>query len=163
MEDAGDIEARLARLGLIVPPPMPPAAHYAPFVRDGDLVFVSGQGPIGAKGVLHPGVVGLDVGLEQAREAARLTALNLIAQFRSACGGDLGRLRRVLKLTGFVAAPPGFRDHPKVIDGASEVLTAVFGEAGAHTRSAVGVSSLPFGICVEIEAVIALHGQGVLG
>lgn len=159
MSHVNEIEARLARLGLTLPPAMPAAAHYVPAVRDGDLVFVSGQGPIGPQGVLHPGVVGADVGLEQAREAARLTAQNLIAQFKAACGGDLGRLRRIVKITGFVAAMPDFHDHPKVIDGASELLTAVFGEAGAHARSAVGVASLPFGICVEIEAVIAVSAQ----
>lgn len=160
MGEADTIEARLAALGIVLPPAMPAAASYVPAVQWGELVFISGQGPIGPDGVLHPGQVGAEVDLDQARAAARLTAINLMAQFKAACGGDLSRLRRVVKLTGFVAAAPGFRDHPKVVDGASELLAAVFGEAGGHARSAVGVSSLPFGICVEIEAVIAVSANG---
>ncbi len=152
------IEDRLAALGVVLPPAAAPKANYVPAAPGGGLVFVSGQGPMTADGaILHPGIVGRDVTPDQARAAARLTAINLIAQFKAACGGDLDRLVRVVKLTGFVAATPDFTGHPRVIDGASELMVEAFGPAvGAHARAAVGAPALPFGICVEIEAVIAV-------
>ncbi|MCC5995899.1 MAG: RidA family protein [Oceanicaulis sp.] len=149
------VESRLAELGLTLPEPAAPVANYTPFVRSGDLVHVSGQISLGPDGLVA-GRVGADLDLEAGQAAARLCAVNLIAQFKSACAGDLTRMRRVVKLGGFVNADPGFTDIPKVINGASDLMVAVFGEAGRHARSAVGVAVLPLGAAVEVDAVIEL-------
>jgi enamine deaminase RidA (YjgF/YER057c/UK114 family) len=149
------IEARLAELGIILPEPAAPVANYVPFVRVGDLVHIAGQvsrdGDAGVKGV-----VGEDVDMDGARLAARLCGVNLIAQIKAACGGDLDRVKRVVKLTGFVNSAPDFADQPKVVNGCSDVFVAVFGEAGKHARSAVGVAALPLGVAVEVEGVFEI-------
>ena len=151
----GPVEARLTALGVSLPAPNPPAANYVPFVRSGHLVHIAGQVSVDAsRGV--KGVVGVDVDLEAARHAARLSAINLISQARHACDGDLTRLRRWVKLGGFVQAGPGFSDIPLVLDGASDLLAEAFGEAGRHARSAVGVWRLPRNFAVEIDAVVQL-------
>jgi enamine deaminase RidA (YjgF/YER057c/UK114 family) len=147
----GAIEARLAELGETLPAAPAPAANYVPWVRTGDLVFVSGQVSQNAQGLVK-GMLGADMNVAAGAEAAKLCALALIAQVKAACGGDLDRVRRVVKLTGFVNSAPGFVDQPRVINGASDFLVAVFGEAGRHSRSAVG-AALPFGCAVEIEAI----------
>jgi enamine deaminase RidA (YjgF/YER057c/UK114 family) len=155
--DTAPPEARLARLGLILPPPPRPVANFVTHVRQGDLLFLSGQGPVGPDGRASTGRVGAGISVEQAYADARLTGLNLIAVMRAALG-DLGRVARVVKLFGMVNAAPDFTRHPAVIDGASDLMLAVFGEAGRHARSAVGMGSLPGGITVEIEAVVAVTG-----
>jgi enamine deaminase RidA (YjgF/YER057c/UK114 family) len=146
-------DARLAALEIVLPTPAAPVANYVPFVRCGDLVHISGQVSVDAKGGVR-GVVGEDVDLERAQAAARLCGLNLIAQMKAACEGDLGRVRRVVKLGGFVQAGPEFFDIPKVVNGASDLMVAVFGDAGRHARSAVGVYRLPMNFAVEVDAVI---------
>ena len=142
-------EQRLKELGLELPEAPKPVAAYVPSVRTGDLVFVSGQGPFGT-GVT--GKVGAEVSVEQAQEAARVTCLNGLAVIKAEIG-DLARVKRMVKLTVYVASAPGFVEQPKVANGASELLEQIFGEAGRHARAAVGVSELPFGIPVEIEFV----------
>lgn len=147
---------RLARLGIVVPPSPPPIANFLTHVREGNLLFLSGQGPREADGTLHTGKVGLDVTVAQAYDHARLTGINLLAVLQTTLG-DLGRVKRVVKLLGMVNAVPGFGDHPAVINGCSDLFVDVFGARGAHARSAVGVGSLPGNITVEIEAVVAIH------
>jgi enamine deaminase RidA (YjgF/YER057c/UK114 family) len=148
-------EQRLAALGLTLPPAPRPVADYVTHVREGSLLFLSGQGPRDHSGVLKIGKVGGDTSLEEARAHAQLTGLNLLAVLKAALG-DLGRVRRVVKVLGMVNAVPEFGDHPKVIDGCSNLFVSVFGEAGRHARSAVGMGSLPNGITVEIEAIFAV-------
>ncbi|MFO7308467.1 MAG: RidA family protein [Pseudomonadota bacterium] len=146
---------RLADLGLTLPPAPKPVATYVPCVQEGNLLFLSGQGPREADGRLRTGKVGAEVGVERAYDDARLTGLNLLAVMHEALG-DLGRVRRVVKLLGMVNAVPEFGEHPKVINGCSDLFVAVFGEAGRHARSAVGFGSLPDNITVEIEAIVAV-------
>ena len=146
-------EERLSELGIQLPAPVAPIANYVPFVRAGSLIHISGQVSIDAKGGVT-GTVGEEVDLEQAVAAARLCGINLIAQMSAACDGDLSRVRRVVKLGGFVQAGADFFDIPQVINGASDLMVAVFGEAGRHARSAVGVFRLPRNFAVEVDAVV---------
>ena len=150
------IEERLREQGLSLPPPARPAANYVPYTVSGKLLFVSGQLPMQGGGVAVTGQLGRDVGLDQGQAAARLCALNLLAQAKAACGGDLDRLARCLKLGGFVSCAPEFTDHPKVINGASDLIASVMGEAGQHARFAVGCPSLPLNAAVEVEAIFEL-------
>ena len=145
---------RLAALGIVLPAAPSPIANFVTHVAEGKLLFLSGQGPTEANGTLHTGKVGADVSVEAAYEHARLTGINLIAVMQAALG-DLGRVRRVVKLLGMVNATPDFADHPAVINGCSDLMNDVFGERGVHARSAVGFGSLPNQITVEIEAVVA--------
>ena len=149
----GRIIARLKELGITLPTPASPQGSYVPWVRTGALLFISGQITMGAKGLEYVGIVGTDINLEDARRAARLAGLNVIAQAAMALDGDLDRVKRVVKVTGFVNAAPGFTQHPEVVNGASDLFVEVFGEAGRHARAAVGTSSLPRNVAVEIEAV----------
>lgn len=149
------VEDRLAELGVVLPEPVAPVANYAPFVRTGDTVHISGQISIAADGGIK-GTVGIDVDLETARMAARMCAINLIAQIKRACDGDLSRVKRIVKLGGFVQAGPDFTDIPQVINGASDLMVEVFGDAGRHARSAVGVYRLPLGFAVEVDAVVEI-------
>jgi enamine deaminase RidA (YjgF/YER057c/UK114 family) len=151
---AGAIEARLSELGLELPVAAAPAANYVPFVRTGDQIFISGQIPMKDGAIHHQGQLGADTSVEDGQAAARLCALNLIAQMKAACDGDLDRVARVVKLVGFVNSAAGFGDQPKVVNGASDLMVEVFGDKGRHARSAVGVAGLPFGVAVEVEAVI---------
>ena len=146
-------EARLARLNIVLPRPAAPVANYVPFVRQGDLIHISGQVSLDAGGGVR-GVVGEDLDLAAGQAAARLCGINLIAQMKEACGGDLTRVRRVVKLGGFVQAAAGFFDIPKVINGCSDLMVEVFGDAGRHARSAVGVYRLPLNFAVEVDALI---------
>ncbi len=150
-DKTGAIEARLAELGAVLPDAPAPAANYVPWVRSGALVFVSGQVSQGPEGLIK-GVLGADMDVEAGAAAAKACALSLLAQLRKACDGDLDRVVRVVKLTAFVNSAPGFGDQPKVVNGCSDFLVAVFGDRGRHARSAVG-ASLPFGVAVEIEGV----------
>ncbi|HEU4382726.1 MAG TPA: RidA family protein [Anaeromyxobacteraceae bacterium] len=145
-------EARLASLGLSLPPVPPPVATYLNAVRSGGLLFLSGKGPAAEGGRLPSGRVGVEFSVEEGYRLARSTGLALLAVLRAELG-SLDRVRRIVKVLGMVAAPPEFRDHPKVVDGCSDLMVEVFGDAGRHARSAVGVSSLPFGTPVEIEMI----------
>jgi enamine deaminase RidA (YjgF/YER057c/UK114 family) len=147
------VEDRLAALDIVLPPPVAPVANYAPFVRSGAIVHISGQVSLDASGGIR-GVVGAEVDFARGVAAARLCGINLIAQMKAACDGDLGRMRRVLKLGGFVQASAGFFDIPKVLNGCSDLMVEVFGDAGRHARSAVGVYCLPLNFSVEVDAVI---------
>lgn len=147
---------RLASMGLVLPPSPPPVASFVPYVINGDVLYLSGQGPRNADGVLSTGKVGRDVTVEQAYRDARLVGLNLLAVMHEALG-DLGRVTRIVKLLGMVNAMPDFINHPRVINGCSDLFVELFGSAGAHARSAVGFGSLPGNITVEIEAIVAIR------
>jgi enamine deaminase RidA (YjgF/YER057c/UK114 family) len=149
-------EERLQQLGVSLPAPAAPVAAYVPAVRTGDLVFVSGQVPLVDGTPSHLGHLGGDVDLEAGRAAARTCAINLIAALKAELG-ELSRVRRIVKLTGFVACVPGFTDAPKVVNGASELFAEAFGDAGRHARAAVGVAALPLGVPVEVEAVVEVE------
>ncbi len=149
------IEERLTSLGLTLPEAPAPAANYVPFVQTGSLVFISGQISSGSDGLIC-GKLGQDMELETGVAAARACGLALIAQLRAACGGDLTRVKRVVKLTGFVNCTGDFTDQPKVVNGCSDLMVAVFGEAGRHARAAVGAPSLPLGVAVEIEGIFEI-------
>lgn len=150
------IEDRLSALGLTLPDAPAPAANYVPFVRSGDLLHVSGQISQDENGLIT-GKLGDTVSVEDGAAAARRCALSLLAQVRAACEGDLSRLVRVVKLTGFVNSTPEFTDQPKVINGASDLLVEVLGDAGRHARSAVSAGSLPLGVAVEIDGVFEIR------
>jgi enamine deaminase RidA (YjgF/YER057c/UK114 family) len=149
------IETRLAELGLTLPDAPAPAANYVPYVISGNTVYVSGQVSMGPDGFIT-GKLGADLSVEEGAAAARACALSLLAQVRAACGGDLSRLTRVVKLTGFVNGTPEFTDQPKVINGASDTLVEILGEAGRHARSAVSAGGLPFNVAVEIEGIFEI-------
>jgi enamine deaminase RidA (YjgF/YER057c/UK114 family) len=149
----GRIETRLAELGVTLPDAPAAAANYVPAVLSGSTLYVSGQLPLSGGAVTLKGRLGDGVEIEAAREAAKLCAVNILAQARSALG-DLERIGRIVKLTGFVASTPDFADQPKVVNGASDFLVEALGERGRHARSAVGVAALPLGAAVEVEAVI---------
>ena len=151
-----EVEARLTAAGIVLPVPVAPVANYVPFVRSGTLVHISGQVSVDAAGGVK-GTVGVEVDLEAAQGAARLCAINLIAQMKAACEGDLDRLVRVVKLGGFVQAGPDFFDIPQVVNGASDVMVLAFGDAGRHARSAVGVYRLPLNFAVEVDAVVEIR------
>ena len=150
------IDARLKELGIVLPPVPVPVANYVPSVITGNLLYLSGQGPRSADG-FHRGVVGADVGVEDAYAHARIVGTQLIAAAKQALG-SLDRVSRVVKLLGMVNAAPGFTKHPAVINGCSDLLVQVFGDAGRHARSAVGMGSLPENITVEIEAILEIRG-----
>jgi len=154
-EGARTIADRLDSLGIELPPPFPPAGNYLPCVIDEGLVYVGGHGPIAGDQMMR-GKVGGDLTLEQGREAARMTALSILATLQAELG-DLGRIQRIIKVFGMVNVAPGFDRTPAVIDGCSDLLVEIFGDAGRHTRSAVGLAELPFGIAVEIELVARLR------
>jgi enamine deaminase RidA (YjgF/YER057c/UK114 family) len=150
---AGEVDARLGELGIEVPEAAAPVANYVGYVQSGNLVFVSGQVPLVDGAFKFQGKVGAEFSVEEGQEAARICAINIIAQLKAACGGDLDRVRRIVKLGGFVNSTPEFTDQPKVINGASDLMVAVFGDAGKHTRAAVSAGALPLGVAVEIDAV----------
>ena len=148
-------DTRLHELGIVLPEPVAPVANYVPSVTAGGLLYISGQISIDAGGGIK-GVVGVDVDLERAQAAARLCGVNLLAQIRAATHGDFERVRRIVKLGGFVQAGPEFFDIPKVINGCSDLMVEVLGDAGRHARSAVGVYRLPLNFAVEVDAVVEL-------
>lgn len=150
----GRIDARLAELGIELPQAAAPVAAYVAYTRSGNTLYISGQITVWNGERKFVGKVGQDFTVEQGKEAARLCALNILAQARAALDGDLDRVTRVLKLGGFVNAGADFHDHPAVINGASELMQDVFGEAGKHARAAVGAPSLPGNVAVEVEAVL---------
>jgi|SRR5690606_3528893 len=150
------IAARLADLGIQLPAPAAAVANYVPFVRAGDLVHIAGQLSNDAAGGIK-GTVGVDVDLDTAMAGARMCGVNLLAQMQAACDGDLDRVVRVVKLGGFVQAGPDFIDIPKVVNGCSDLMVEVFGDAGRHARSAVGVYKLPLGFAVEVDAIVQVR------
>jgi enamine deaminase RidA (YjgF/YER057c/UK114 family) len=149
------IEDKLAELGVTLPDAPAPAANYVPYVIAGDMVYVSGQVAADADGMLK-GKLGDDMDVEAGTAAARSCAINLLAQLKNACGGDIDRLVRVVKLVGFVNSTADFGDQPKVINGASDFMVAALGDKGRHARSAVSAASLPFGVAVEIEGIFQI-------
>jgi enamine deaminase RidA (YjgF/YER057c/UK114 family) len=149
------IESKLAELGVTLPDAPAPAANYVPYVVAGDIVYVSGQISANADGMIK-GKLGADMDAEAGADAAKTCAISLLAQLKAACGGDIDRLVRVVKLTGFVNSTADFGDQPKVINGASDFLVAALGDKGRHARSAVSAASLPFGVAVEIEAIFQI-------
>jgi len=153
---SGKIDARLKELGIELPQPPAPVASYVPYVVSGSLVFISGQVTMGPKGLEYIGKVGAEIAMEDGKAAARLCAVNVIAQLKAACGGDLDRVTRCVKVGVFVNAVADYTQHPEVANGASDLFMAVFGDAGKHARAAVGAGSLPRGVACEVEAVFEI-------
>jgi enamine deaminase RidA (YjgF/YER057c/UK114 family) len=153
---AGRIEARLKELGIDLPTPMPPIANYVPYVITGDLVVVSGQVPAVDGKIAITGKVAAGLSIEQGQAAARQCFINVLVHLKAACGGDLDRVRQVVRLGGFVAAPPEFTQHAQVMNGASDLAVAVFGEAGRHARTTIGAPSLPADAAVEVEGLFRI-------
>ncbi|MGR3581607.1 MAG: RidA family protein [Sagittula sp.] len=153
---SNEIEERLKTLGLTLPDAPAPAANYVPYVLSGNTLYVSGQISM-MDGELIKGKVGADLDVEQGAAAAMACALSLLAQVKAACGGDPGRLKRVVKLVGFVNSLGNFTDQPKVINGASDLMVAVLGDKGRHARSAVSAAALPLGVAVEIEGIFEVE------
>jgi enamine deaminase RidA (YjgF/YER057c/UK114 family) len=150
---AGEIEARLKTLGIYLPAPGAPAANYVPFVVTGNLLFISGQVPMTPEGVKFVGKLGREFSVEEGQQAARICAINVLGVAKAAVG-DLDRIQRMVKVVGFVNGVPDFQDAHKVINGASDLITEVLGDArGKHARSAIGMGSLPLGVAVEVEAI----------
>jgi len=149
------IETKLAELGVSLPDAPAPAANYVPYVIAGDMVYVSGQISANADGMIK-GKLGADMDAAAGAAAAQLCAVSLLAQLKAACGGEIDRLERVVKLVGFVNSTAEFGDQPKVINGASDFMVAALGDKGRHARSAVSAASLPFGVAVEIEAIFQI-------
>ena len=149
------IESRLTELGVTLPDAPLPAANYVPWVISGKTVYISGQISQNAAGLIK-GRLGADLTVEQGADAARCCAISILAQLKAATGGEIDRMARLVKLTGFVNSTPDFTDQPKVINGASDFLVAILGDAGRHARSAVSAASLPLGVAVEIEAIFEL-------
>jgi len=152
----GKIDARLKELNIALPAPPAPVASYVPYVVTGNMVFISGQVTMAADGLKYVGKVGADISLEDGKAAARLCAINVIAQVKAACGGDLDRVKRCVKVGVFVNAVPDFTQHPEIANGASDLFQEVFGDAGKHSRAAVGAGSLPRGVATEVEAVFEI-------
>ena len=153
---SGRIDTRLQELSITLPKAAPPVASYVPYVITGNLVFISGQVTMGPSVLEYVGQVGKEFTMEQGQAAARLCALNVIAQLREACAGNLDRVTRCVKVTGFVNAVPNFAQHPEVVNGASDTFVQVFGERGKHARAAVGAGSLPRNVAVEVEAIFEI-------
>lgn len=153
---SGKVESRLKDLGITLPTPPAPVASYVPFVVSGNLVFVSGQVTATPEGLRYVGTVGKELTVEDGHAAARLCAINVLAQAKAAAGGDLDRVRRCVKVTVFVNAMPGFAQHPEVANGASDLFVAALGDAGKHARAAVGAGSLPRNVATEVEAIFEI-------
>jgi enamine deaminase RidA (YjgF/YER057c/UK114 family) len=155
-EMTGEVEARLAELGVELPEPSTPAANYVPFVVSGNQVFIAGQIPFWNGEVKFRGIVGQDFDVEEAQDAARTCALNLLAQLKVACNGNLDRVRRCVKLGVFVNCPAGYDRQPEIANGASDLMVEVFGDAGRHARFAVGAGSLPRNVAVEVDGIFEI-------
>lgn len=153
----GKIDARLKELGITLPTPPAPVASYVPYVISGKQVFISGQVTMENGALKFVGIVGKDLSVEDGKAAARLCAINLLAQLKAAAGGDLDKVKRCVKLGAFVNAVPGFDKQPEVANGASDLIVEVLGDKGKHSRSAVGAGSLPRNVAVEVDAVFELE------
>ncbi|MEK1896967.1 MAG: RidA family protein [Rhizobium sp.] len=150
------IAARLKEMGISLPEAAPPAANYVPYVISGNLLYISGQLPLEGGKIAVSGHLGKNVDVEAGQRAAELCAINILSQARAALGGDLGRIKRVIKLNGFVASTPDFVEQHLVINGASNLIAGVLGEAGKHARAAVGMAALPMNAAVEIDAIVEI-------
>jgi enamine deaminase RidA (YjgF/YER057c/UK114 family) len=150
------VEARLKALNIVLPTPPAPVASYVPYVVSGKNVYISGQVTFAPDGLKYVGTIGKDLSIEDGKAAAKLCALNVIAQAKAACSGDLERVKRVVKVTVFVNSVPGFAQHPEVANGASDLFVEVFGDAGRHARAAVGAGSLPRNVATEVEAILEI-------
>jgi len=155
---AGTIDARLAELGITLPNPAPPMANYIPYNTTGNLVVVSGQVPLDDGRIAITGKVGTTVSVDEGRRAARLCFINVVAQLRAACGGDLDRVVKVVRLGGFIAAPAEFTQHAAVMNGASDLAVEIFGDAGRHARTTIGVPALPGDAAAEVEGMFEIAG-----
>jgi enamine deaminase RidA (YjgF/YER057c/UK114 family) len=151
------IDQKLISLGIELPPSAAPVANYVPYVITGNIVVISGQLPFKDGKLQHLGKAGKEVSIEQAQEAARLCGIGLLSHLKLACGGNLDRIKRCIRLGVFVSSAEGFTDHPKVANGVSDLMVAVLGDAGKHARAAVGVSELPFGVCVEVDGMFEIE------
>ena len=154
---AQTVDEKVKQLGLELPPVSKPIANYVKYVRTGNLIFLAGQGPSKTDGTNVTGKVGKELSIEQGYEAAKIAALSLIATLKDALGGDLSKVKRIVKVNGYVNCLPDFTDHPKVINGCSDLLVALFGEKGKHARAAMGMVSLPSNIAVEIEMIVEVE------
>ena len=152
----GRIDARLAELGITLPDGIPPIGSYVPYVVTGDLVVIAGQGPARDGKYAIFGQVGTETSIEEAIEAARLCFINMLSHLKSACGGNLDRVQQVVRLGGFIFSGADFNQHAQIMNGASDLALAVFGNAGRHARTTVGASGLPMGISVEIEGLFRI-------
>jgi enamine deaminase RidA (YjgF/YER057c/UK114 family) len=153
---AGRIELKLAELDITLPSPMSPIANYVPYVVTGSLVVVSGQMPAVDGRIAITGKVGAGLSIDRGMEAARLCFINVLVHLKAACGGDLDRVKRVVRLGGFIASPPEFSKHAQVMNGASDLAVTVFGEAGRHARTTIGVPALPADAAVEVEGMFEI-------
>jgi enamine deaminase RidA (YjgF/YER057c/UK114 family) len=149
-------EQRLKELGITLPTPAKPVANYVGWVKTGNLAFVAGQLPMVDGKVTFTGRLGAGVDKDAAKAAARQSAINVLAQLREACDGDLSKVRRIVKLTAFVSCTGEFTEHPFIVNGASDLMVEVFGDAGRHARTSIGVPSLPLNACVEVDAVVEI-------
>jgi enamine deaminase RidA (YjgF/YER057c/UK114 family) len=149
-------EQTIAELGLMIPEPTIPVANFVPYVVADNLVYISGQIPLQEGRASFVGKLGREFNVEEGQKAARCCALYVLAHIRHACGGDLGRVVRCIRLGGFINSEPDFTDQPRVMNGASDLIVSAFGERGRHARTAVGVSSLPFGVAVEVDAIFEI-------
>ena len=154
---AQTVDEKIKQLGLALPPVSKPIANYVKYVRTGNLIFLAGHGPSKTDGTNVTGKVGKDLSIEQGYEAAKIAALSLIATLKDALGGDLSKVKRIVKVNGYVNCLPDFTDHPKVINGCSDLLVALFGEKGKHARAAMGMVALPSNIAVEIEMIVEVE------
>lgn len=152
-----NIVQKLKEMNIELPKPAAPLAAYVPVVISNGAAYVSGQLPLRDGKIAYSGTFGKDIDVEEGQKAAQLCAVNILAALSGALGGDLGRVGRLVKISGFCAATPDFKDHPKVINGASEFFKAVMGDNGSHARAALGVSSLPLGAAVEVEAIFEVR------
>ncbi len=151
------IEKRMHEIGIVLPAIAPPVANYIPFVRTGKLVFISGQITLENGVPQFLGKLGREYTIEDGQRGARVCALNVVAQLKAACGGNLDKVKRCVRIGGFINSTPDFVDQPKVMNGASNLLVEIFGEDGKHARTAVGVNTLPWGVAVEVEALFELR------
>jgi enamine deaminase RidA (YjgF/YER057c/UK114 family) len=151
------IDAKLAALGIDLPTPPASVANYIPYKVAGTMVVISGQLPFDQGHVAYKGKVGLDLSLEEGQAAARLCAINILTQLKAACGGQWDRVKGCLRVGGFVNCQPDYTDQPKVINGASDFMVEIFGDAGRHARAAIGVNALPLGAAVEVEATFIME------
>lgn len=156
MQAQETLEQKLKSMGLSLPPMTQPMANYVRYVQSGQLLFLAGHGPTRADGTLITGKLGKDLTVEQGYEAAKVTALNLLATLKAALG-DLQRIKRIVKVNGYVNSLPDFTEQPKVINGCSDLLVAVLGEKGRHARAAMGMVALPSNMAVEIEMVVEIE------
>ena len=154
---AQTVDEKVKQLGLELPPVSKPIANYVKYVRTGNLIFLAGHGPSKTDGTNITGKVGKELSIEQGYEAAKIAALSLIATLKDALGGDLSKVKRIVKVNGYVNCLPDFIDHPKVINGCSDLLVALFGEKGKHARAAMGMVALPSNIAVEIEMIVEVE------